>query len=106
MTLNTNYKYQGTVKEGDVELHKITFQTDDVQMSMAGENPNGMKLLESNLKIDESNGTLFFDASKGQISRLESRLKFTGDMKLEVGGMQLPAKLSLAVQTKTKLTKP
>jgi hypothetical protein len=103
MTLNTQYKYVGTVEEDNVELHKITFQSNHVQMSMVGENPNGMKLLESELKIDESTGTLFFDPDKGQIVRLESRFKISGDMKLEVGGTQLPAKLELAVQTTTKL---
>jgi hypothetical protein len=106
VTLNTKYQYEGTVQEDDAQLHKITFRCGAVQMLMAGDNPNGMKLLESDLKVDESKGTLYFHADKGQIVRLESQFSISGGMKIEIGGMELPAKLSLSVQTTQKLTKP
>jgi hypothetical protein len=72
ITLSTTYKYEGTVQEDDQQLHKITFRSDKVQLSTEGENPDGMKLLESDLEVTEASGTLFFDANKGQIARLQS----------------------------------
>ncbi len=103
MTMTVQYRYVGTVEEEGVELHKIVFASGAVQMAMAGDNPNQMKLLESELKIDESEGTLLFDRDKGQIVRLESRFKLSGNLTLEVEGMQLPAKLELTAQTTTRL---
>ena len=61
-----------------------------------GESP--LKVVESDLKVEGSEGVLPFDPAYGQIVSQRQELRIKGSLKLEVNGMEIPAQLDLTME--------
>lgn len=97
MTFTTIYKYEGTVEKGDKELHKITSKSTEVTYEMDGDSPSPLKIVDSELKIDESVGTILFDREAGMVVDRKDKTRIVGSLKCDVNGNELPGKLDLTL---------
>ena len=96
----TTYKYEGIEKVEGRDLHKITFTNDlsiDVNQKADGANVTGT------LKITASSGTALFDAEKGIIVSLETSATVSGNLNIEVGGMNIPLQQEQTQKSSTKV---
>ena len=101
LTLETRYEYVGTEDKGSKTLDKITSKATSVTYSMNPESKSPLKVKSSELAIAASEGTILFDRTKGAIVEAVNKLKITGDLKTEIMGKEFPAKLDLAIETKS-----
>jgi hypothetical protein len=102
----THYlEYQGSVERDGRTLDKISIFTGDVKYAVAENAGAGFKVTGSDLKIDSSMGTVYFDQELGQVIEMTQNIKITGPLTLSVNGMELPAKLNLAIETSNALKK-
>lgn len=103
MTMTTEYKYLGEVKEGGRSLEKIEAKTTTVVLSVTAET-TAMKVNRSDLKPTESSVTILFDREAGQAQSTKSKIRIQGevDLKLTVNGMELDfpgSKLDLTIES-------
>ena len=100
MTFKTTYKYAGTIDRKGKTLHKITFISTEVEY--AQDDPDAQaKVINSNLKIKASDGTILFDQKLGRVVEQEEMVHIIGDMTFSINDQELPAKLDLKFDTKT-----
>ena len=102
LTFKTTYRYEGVVDQDGKSLHKIVEETTDVSYAMDADAPAALKYISSELKVAESNGTILFDQEAGRVVTENSKLHITGEIKLEAGGMELPAALDLTFESSIK----
>ena len=67
----------------------MTVQLDD--------NPLGLKLVESNLKVDKSSGDVYFDRRRGWIYKSNEETKISGEMDFEIRDKITNSKIQLAI---------
>jgi hypothetical protein len=103
LTLETRYEYAGTEQKEGKTLDKITLKTTGATYAMDPSAKSPLKIKSSDLKVASSEGTILFDRDKGAIVESASKLRITGEMKTEINGMELPAKLDLTLDIKTAL---
>jgi hypothetical protein len=103
LTLETRYEYAGAEEKGGKTLEKITLKTTSASYAMDPNAKSPLKIKSSELKVASSEGSILFDREKGAIVESASKLRLTGDMKTEIKGMELPAKLDLTIENKTVL---
>jgi hypothetical protein len=101
MTFQRKYEYQGTVEEKGRTLDKIGVKATAVSYRMEPSPAVPVSVSKSDLKIESSDGTILFDREEGRIVRSKIKTRITGDMTLEAGGMELPTKLDLSIDTET-----
>jgi hypothetical protein len=101
MTFTTVYKYEGTVEKDGKPLDKITATTTKVSYAMSADSPSPLKIVDSDLKVVESSGTILFDRAAGMIVDSKDKKHITGSLKSEINGMELPGKLDLTFETTT-----
>ncbi len=99
MKFSSEYKYVGEVKEGDKTLHKIESKTLSVVYTRE-DNPN-VRVSKSELSPKESGGVILFDAQAGQVRSMKSKVQIVGNFELSAGGMALPGKLDLTLESET-----
>lgn len=105
LTFETLYEYTGTVEMEGKTLDRITMTTTGVNYKMdAGANVPA-KVTSSNLTVDSSKGTLFFDRQRGTVVDLRSSIHIKGDLKLEANKQEFPAQLDLTME-QTVAVKP
>ena len=98
MTFQTEYTYQGTVEKNGRTLDKITSKVTSVMFAL-NDSPLPLKLKGSELKADESEGTLLFDRELGRTAESTSSTRITGDITFTLNDMELPSKLDLKMKT-------
>jgi hypothetical protein len=103
LTLETRYEYAGTEQKGNKTLDKITLKTTGVTYAMDPNTKSPLKIKSSELKITSSEGKVLFDRTLGAIVESTSKMRIEGDLKTEINGMELPAKLDLTLESKTAL---
>jgi hypothetical protein len=99
LTFQKYYEYQGTVEKGGKTLEKIGFYIDSVSYAL---DPNGaipVKVVNSDLKVGFSSGTLLFDRDAGQIVETTSTIRMSGPMTFSVNGVELPGKVDLTIES-------
>ena len=103
LTFETRFEYQGTVEKAGKKLHKIavtaqsvTYVQDDIPQAQ-------LKVLQSNLKVETSKGTILFDNEKGQTVENTSVTRIVGDMTFSINGMDFPGKLDLTMESHSAL---
>lgn len=101
MSLTTEYKYVGEVKEGDKTLDKIESKTTAVSFSIAADSKLPLKVTKSDLKPTESTETRLFDRAAGQWHSTKGKLRIQGDLDFEINAMPLPGKLDLTIESET-----
>lgn len=97
MSMTTEYKYVGEVKDGD----KIEAKTTTTTFSIAEGSKLPLRVTKSDLKPTESSNTLLFDRSAGQFQSNKGKLRIQGDLEFSINGQTLPAKLDLNLESDT-----
>lgn len=100
LAFTSEYTYAGTVQEAGRDLHKITLKTLDVDYSADADAP--LKVVQSDLKVTDSDGHFLFDADKGQVVAAKGKVQIKGTLTLEIMGMELPGNLDLTMETALK----
>ena len=101
LTFTSKYTYEGSVQQDGKNLEKIASKTTEVSYSVEGESP--LKVVESDLKVAESDGVILFDPAYGQIVSQRSKVQIKGSLKLEVMGMEFPGTLDLTMENSVTL---
>ena len=103
MSVTSDYKYVGEVKEGDKSYDKIEAKNTAISLAIA-DNPNAqvkIRLTKSELKPEDSGSTLLFDRTAGQVQSNKGKLHVVGELELEINGMAFPGKLDLTIESET-----
>lgn len=90
------FRYEGVVKVDGRPFDKISQQVKKVTVQI-DDNPLGVKLVESNLKVDQSEGEIYFDRRKGWIYKSNEETKISGEMDFEFGEKITNSKIQLAI---------
>ena len=93
------YTYEGTVERGGKSLDKISSKTTRVAYTMLDGSPSPLKIVDSELKVDESGGTILFDRAAGLIVDSKDKKHITGSLKCEINGNAVPGNLDLTFET-------
>jgi len=101
MSMTTEYKYVGEVKDGDKTYDKIEAKTTTTTFSIAEGSKLPLRVTKSDLKPTESSNTLLFDRSAGQFQSNKGKLRIQGDLEFSINGQTLPAKLDLTLESDT-----
>lgn len=101
MSMTTEYKYVGEVKEGDKTYDKIEAKTTTTTFSIAEGSKLPLRVTKSDLKPTESSNTLLFDRAAGQLQSNKGKLRIQGDLEFSINGQSLPAKLDLTMESDT-----
>jgi len=100
MTFRTTYTYEGTVEKDGKTLDKITLKSTEVTYDMDDRSPSPLKIVDSELQIEEAAGTILFDRAAGMIVGSNDKKHIVGSLKCDANGNELPGKLDLTL-TKT-----
>ena len=103
LEFDTEYKYLGTVEQGGKQLDKIDVNVTSVGYSVDEDAPSQLKVNESDLKVDSSEGHILFDRNEGRVLESHSKIRIVGEIKFSANGMDLPGKLDLMMQQKTSV---
>jgi hypothetical protein len=103
LTFRKKYEYAGTEKKGDKTLDKISSKALDVKYSMDPDAPSPLKVTKSDLKIDSSEGTMWFDREEGCVADASSKTRIKGSMTFSAQGQELPGELDLTLESKSQL---
>lgn len=98
MTFSTVYEYAGTIENDGKTLDKIKTKTTEVSYSMSAYSPSPLKIIDSDLKVAESGGTVLFDRASGMIIDSKDKKHVTGSLKCEINGNEVPGKLDLTFE--------
>lgn len=101
MSMTTEYKYVGEVKEGDKTYDKIEAKTTSTTFSITEGSKLPLKVTKSDLKPTESSSTLLFDRAVGQFQSNKGKLRIQGNLEFSINGQNLPAKLDLTFENDT-----
>jgi Family of unknown function (DUF6263) len=98
MTFQTKYTYEGTIEKEGRKLEKITTKVLSVDFTLQ-DSPLPLQLKASDLKAEESDGTILFDRDAGIVVESNSSIRIVGDITFAFNGMDLPSKLDLKMQS-------
>jgi len=99
MSMTTEYKYVGEVKEGDKTFDKVESKTTAVSFSIAADSKLPLKVTKSELKPTESTETKLFDRAAGQWHSAKGKIRIQGELGFEINGTPLPGKLDLTIES-------
>lgn len=105
LTYKTYYEYQGTVEKNGKTVDKIGVFHNTVTYAIDPSGPLPLKVVNSDMKIESSMGTVYYDRQLGTAIESGSITRITGPMTFEANGMQLPGKLDLTLDTFTTRTR-
>lgn len=103
LTFRKKYEYAGTEKKGDQTLDKITSKALEVKYSMDAEAQSPLKVTQSDLKIESSDGTILFDREAGCAVEARSKTRIKGSMTFSVNDMVIPGELDLTLESHAQL---
>ncbi len=81
---------------------KVGVRTVSVTFGVADNPAAPAKVTESDLQIDDSEGTLWYDRQAKQFVESHEKVHITGTLTLEVNGMKFPGELDLTMEFKSK----
>jgi len=97
LTFQRRYEYVGTVEEDGKTLDKLGITDTDIDFSIAENSPLPIKLKESDLEIESSQGEMLFDRELGRDVKNSLKTRLTGSLTFEANGQELPAELDLSI---------
>lgn len=106
LTFTRRYEYLGTVKEGGQTLDKIRARATAVVYAMEPNPASPVKVTKSNLTVESSEGVILFDREAGRIVHRHDKTRIKGEMTLEIGNAEQPAKLDLSIDVDQRLKTP
>jgi hypothetical protein len=105
LTYHTYYEYQGTAEKNGKTVDKFGVFHNTVVYAIDPTGPLPLKVVNSDLKIESSMGTIYYDRQMGIAVESGGITRIAGPMTFEVNGMQLPGKLDLTLDTFTTRTR-
>lgn len=96
MTFTTVYRYEGVVDHEGTPRDKISSKTTKVTLAVAEGAP--VKIINSELNVESSEGSFYFDRQIGQIVADREKIHILGELRLEINGMEFPGKLDLTME--------
>ncbi|MGD9855966.1 MAG: hypothetical protein AB7U20_13555, partial [Planctomycetaceae bacterium] len=81
---------------------KVGMTALSVKLVVADNPAQPVKVTQSDLKIADSEGTLWYDRAAKQFTEGRDKVHITGTLTVEVQGMKLPGELDLTIETKSK----
>lgn len=105
LTFRKRYEYLGTAEHGGKKLDKIGVKAQAVTYAMDPNSQNPVKATKSDLKVDSSDGTLWFDRDAGQVVESRQVTRVKGDLTLNVNDKDLPSTLDLTLEVGTSRQK-
>lgn len=100
-SMSRRFTYQGKVERNGRMLDHVAFKTESIQYHIAGNSSIPLQAKESNLKIESSDGNLWYDPQHKQTVEVDDKLHVTGDLVFLAGGNELPATLDLTMRVHT-----
>jgi hypothetical protein len=104
LTFETYYEYQGTVEKDGKTLDKIGIFMASVKYALGPDSPIPLKVVSSDLKVEQSVGSFLFDRATGDTVEGSNTIRIVGPLTFSVNGMELPGKLDLTMES-TSTTK-
>lgn len=102
MEFEKRYRYEGVAKFQGRPFDKISQEVTSVTVQL-GENPLELKLKESDLKVNASEGTIYFDRRTGWIHYAEEETKISGQLSFELRDKVTHSKVRLTLANKTSV---
>ncbi|MCA9109220.1 MAG: hypothetical protein KDA52_04675 [Planctomycetaceae bacterium] len=102
--LEIEYTYAGPEEKDGHNLEKVTVKIHSAVLHVADNPASPAKVTESDLKVDSSEGTLWYDPEQNLYIETEQKFRVTGSLTLSVNGMELPGELDLTMKSKSKST--
>lgn len=103
LTFDMQYELVSTDKVDGHAVCKIKAQPTAVRYAMDPNSPSPLKITESTLTIDSSEGEILFDTERGAIVKEESKLRIKGPLKFSINGNEIAGKLDLTLSSKLVL---
>lgn len=100
-TFDMYYEYQGSVEKDGRTLDKISLYAGSVKYTQLDDPNAQFKVVNSDLKVDSSMGTLYFDREKGEVIEVTQNIKISGPMTFNINNMELPGKVDLTLDSQT-----
>lgn len=99
MAFEKEFRYEGVVKVEGRTVDKISQRVVKVSL-VVGDNPLNVKLIESDFKVESSEGVVYFDRQTGWIFQSREKTKISGAMSLEVQEKLTKAKVQLSISNR------
>ena len=96
MAFEKEFRYEGVVKVDGRIVDKISQRVVKVSLTV-GDNPLGVKLTENDLRVDSSEGVIYFDRQNGWIYQSHEKTKISGSMSFEVRKKLTKATVQLSI---------
>jgi hypothetical protein len=106
LTFRKRYEYLGTAEHGGKKLEKIGVKAQAVTYAMDPNSQSPVKATKSDLKVESSDGTLWFDREAGRVVDSQQVTRVKGDLTLVANEKELPSTLDLTLEIGTSLQKP
>ncbi len=104
LSFRKKYEYVGTEKRGGKTLDKITTKVLEVKCLPPDANSAApLKITKSDLKVESSEGTIFFDREAGCLVEARERTKIKGNMTSSGAGTDTSTPIELTLQTNIQL---
>lgn len=104
LTFERKYEYLGTEDRDGRKLDKVAVKATSVNYAMDASGGDGqVSIPKSDLKVDSSDGTIFFDRELGRIVESKINTRIVGDMTIVIQGMELESKLDLKLGTESAI---
>ena len=107
LSFKKKYEYVGTETQNNKTLEKIKSTVTGVELKSEADVDAPVKIVKSELKVAESEGTILFDREGGHVVSQKSKLHVKGDMMTySINGMEVPGALDFTIETDNVLQPP
>ncbi len=107
LDVRKKYEYAGTEKRGGKTLDKITSKVLEVKCPPQDpKSPLPLRLTKGDLKVESSEGTIYFDREAGCLVESRERIKLKGTMTFSGEGTDTSTPIELTLQSNTQLQNP
>jgi hypothetical protein len=103
MNFRKKLEYMGTEKRQGETLDKISSKVLEVKYHVAPETKLPLNPIKSDLKVESSGGTIFFNREAGHLVGSTERVRIKGDVTFSAQGQEVPSKVDLNMETSVQL---
>ena len=103
ITFRKKFEYVGTEKRRNETLDKISSKVLEVKYNVDPDSNLPLNPVKSDLKVESSSGTIFFDREAGHVVGSTERIRIKGDVTYSAKGQEVPSKLDLNIETGVEL---
>jgi Family of unknown function (DUF6263) len=96
-------EYMGTEKRRNETLDKISSKVFDVKYNVEPDSNLPLSPVKSDLKVESSGGTIYFDREAGHVVSSTERIRIKGDVTYSAKGQEVASKLDLNIETSVEL---